>query len=219
LLENGFVVLENIFKNSVYLYSFAIISLGDSLSFDQFWFSFTQGWFVPNLLKISPAVLDLFIVYCFTSRSRIFHSFGEVTIAGEGLENVSLCSVLRAFEQGENFIAPHPLWHGASVFPVSSKEPPYSDSSYDTQWVAEDLFLPESQYYVILPNLLILYVRELTLRVKIYTLLPYILYMYYWFFFFLCMYVYLLYVVEDNMRINEFNWIVTGSGEVENVTV
>jgi hypothetical protein len=34
----------------------------------------------------------------------------------EGLQNVGLCSVLRAFEQGGIFIVPHLLWHGASVF-------------------------------------------------------------------------------------------------------
>jgi hypothetical protein len=29
-----------------------------------------------------------------------FHLYGDITIAGEGLENLGLCSVLRAFEQG-----------------------------------------------------------------------------------------------------------------------
>jgi hypothetical protein len=38
--------------------------------------------------------------YCFTSRSRIFHLYGDVTIVGEGLQNVCLCSALRALEQG-----------------------------------------------------------------------------------------------------------------------
>jgi hypothetical protein len=49
------------------------------------------------------------IIYCFTSRSRIFHLFGDVTIIGEGLQNVGLCSALRAFEQGGIFIMPHLL--------------------------------------------------------------------------------------------------------------
>jgi hypothetical protein len=43
----------------------------------------------------------------FTSRSRIFHLYGDVTIAGEGLQNLGLCSALRAFEQGGIFIVPH----------------------------------------------------------------------------------------------------------------
>jgi hypothetical protein len=45
--------------------------------------------------------------------------YGDVTIAGEGLQNLGLCSALKAFEQGGIFI-------GASVFLVSSKGPPHS---------------------------------------------------------------------------------------------
>jgi hypothetical protein len=55
-------------------------------------------------------------IYCFTSRSRIFHLYGDVTITGEWLQNLGLCSALMAFEQGVIFIPPHLLWHGASVF-------------------------------------------------------------------------------------------------------
>jgi hypothetical protein len=51
--------------------------------------------------------------------SRIF--YGDVTIVGERLQNLGLCSALRAFEQGGIFIVPRLLWHGASVFPVSSE--------------------------------------------------------------------------------------------------
>jgi hypothetical protein len=61
----------------------------------------------------------------FTSRLRIFHLYGDFTIAGEGLQNLGLCSALRAFEQGRIFIVPHLLWQGASVFPVSSEGPPH----------------------------------------------------------------------------------------------
>jgi hypothetical protein len=50
------------------------------------------------------------IIYGFTSRSRIFHLYGDVTITGEGLQNLGLCPVLRAFEQGGIFIVPHLLW-------------------------------------------------------------------------------------------------------------
>jgi hypothetical protein len=49
------------------------------------------------------------IIDGFTSRSRIFHLYGDVTIAGEGLQNLDLCSALRAFEQGGIFIVPHLL--------------------------------------------------------------------------------------------------------------
>jgi hypothetical protein len=84
--------------------------------------------------------LDWLIIYGFTSRSRIFHLYGDVTIAGEGLQNLGLCSALRAFEQGGIFIVPHLLWHGASVFPVSSEGPPHLVASYDTRGDVEDLF-------------------------------------------------------------------------------
>jgi hypothetical protein len=69
-----------------------------------------------------------------------FFTYGDVTIAGEGLQNLGLCSALRAFEQGEIFIVPHLLWHGTSVFPVSSEGPSHSVASYDTHGDAEDLF-------------------------------------------------------------------------------
>jgi hypothetical protein len=35
--------------------------------------------------------------------------YGNVTIAGEGLQNLGLCSALRAIEQGGIFILPHLL--------------------------------------------------------------------------------------------------------------
>jgi hypothetical protein len=34
------------------------------------------------------------VVYGFTYRSRIFHFYGDVTIAGEGLQNLGLRSAL-----------------------------------------------------------------------------------------------------------------------------
>jgi hypothetical protein len=49
------------------------------------------------------------IIYGFTSRSSIFHLYEDITIAGEGLQNLGLCSALRAFEQGWFFIVPHLL--------------------------------------------------------------------------------------------------------------
>jgi hypothetical protein len=52
----------------------------------------------------------------FTFRWRIFPLYGDVTIASEGLLNLSLCSVLEAFEQGGIFIVPHLLWHGLGGF-------------------------------------------------------------------------------------------------------
>jgi hypothetical protein len=46
------------------------------------------------------------IIYCFTSRSRIF---GDVIIAGEGLQKLGPCSALRIFGQEGIFIVPHML--------------------------------------------------------------------------------------------------------------
>jgi hypothetical protein len=42
------------------------------------------------------------IVYC----SRIFHSYGDVTITDEGLQNLGQCSAIMAFYQGGIFIVP-----------------------------------------------------------------------------------------------------------------
>jgi hypothetical protein len=50
-----------------------------------------QSVWKPN----SEFLIDWLIIYCFTSRSRIFHVYGDVKIAGEGLQNLGLCSALR----------------------------------------------------------------------------------------------------------------------------
>jgi hypothetical protein len=101
------------------------------LSFDQ----------VPFLAILGSGPFDWLIDYLgFTSRSRIFHLYVDVTNAGEGLQNLGICSALRAFEQGGIFIVPHLLWHGASIFPISSEELPHLVAFYDTQGGLEDLF-------------------------------------------------------------------------------
>jgi hypothetical protein len=64
----------------------------------------------------------------------------HVTITGEGLQNLGLCSALRAIEQGGIFIVPHLLRHGASFFPVSSEGPPHSVAFYDTRGDVKNLF-------------------------------------------------------------------------------
>jgi hypothetical protein len=85
--------------------------------------------------------IDGLIIYGFTSQSRIFHLYGDVTIADEGLQNLGLSSALMAFEQGGGiFIVLHLLWYGASVFPVSSEKLPHLVAFYDTQGGVEDLF-------------------------------------------------------------------------------
>jgi hypothetical protein len=57
----------------------------------------------------STVLIDYLQFYVPLCGSRIFHLYGDVTIAGEGLQNLGLCSALRAFEQGEIFIVPHLL--------------------------------------------------------------------------------------------------------------
>jgi hypothetical protein len=49
------------------------------------------------------------IIYGFTSRSRIFHLYGDVSITDEGQQNLGLCAALKAFEQGGIFIVPQLL--------------------------------------------------------------------------------------------------------------
>jgi hypothetical protein len=75
------------------------------------------------MLAIFHWMIYWLIIYGFTSRSSIFHLYGDVTIDGEGLQNLGLCLALRAIEQG----------HGASGFPVSSEGPPHLVASYDTR--------------------------------------------------------------------------------------
>jgi hypothetical protein len=70
----------------------------------------------------------------------MFHLYGDFTIAGEGLQNLGLCSALMAFEQGGIFIVPHLLCHGTSIFPVSSTGSPHSVASYDTHEDVDYLF-------------------------------------------------------------------------------
>jgi hypothetical protein len=80
------------------------------------------------------------------------YKYGDVTIAGEGLQNLGQCSALRAFEQGGVYRAlPHVLRAlGSGLIrllrqtrgcegPILNPDP-HSVASYDTQWDAEDVF-------------------------------------------------------------------------------
>jgi hypothetical protein len=94
-----------------------------------------------EVIKMNPThLIDWLIIYSFMSCSRIFNLYGDITIAGEGLQNLGLSLALRAFEQGGIFIMSHLLWHGTSVFPVSSEGPPHLVTFYDTRGDVEDLF-------------------------------------------------------------------------------
>jgi hypothetical protein len=63
-----------------------------------------------NPTELNNFILSSLIDYLlFYVRSRIFHLYGEVTIASEGLQNFGLSSTLKAFEQEGIFIVPHLL--------------------------------------------------------------------------------------------------------------
>jgi hypothetical protein len=52
-------------------------------------------------------LIDYLLFYVLLNNITLI--YGDITIAGEGLNNLGLCSALRAFEQGEIFIMPHLL--------------------------------------------------------------------------------------------------------------
>jgi hypothetical protein len=112
---------------------------------------FLNSLSLPQLQELDVFLIDwLFKVL---RLAQEFFTYMKVTIAGERLQNLGICSALRVFEQKRNFIVPHLLWHGASVFPVSSEGPPHSVASYDTQRVwrifltGRDVFL-WSEYFL-----------------------------------------------------------------------
>jgi hypothetical protein len=97
---------------------------------------------IQNLNKIFISIV--WLIDGFTSRSRIFHLYGDVTITGVGLQKLDLCSALRAFEQGGIFIVPHLLWHGAS-FGLIRKTVPFCHLLRHVRDV-KNLFLPGSPF-------------------------------------------------------------------------
>jgi hypothetical protein len=148
--EKSLLAIDNKFKNKSLMGHIAHLSNIGSyentfriliLHFISFCPTWPSGAMIlTNLLMHYVRLIDWLIIYGFTSRSRIFYLYGDVTFAGEWLQNLGLCSAPRAFKQGGIFIVPHLLWHGTSVFPVSSEGPPYSVASYDTGGDVEDLF-------------------------------------------------------------------------------
>jgi hypothetical protein len=90
-------------------------------------------------LKVFNLLIDCLLFY--VPLKNISLKYGDAIITGEGLQNLGLCSALKAFEQGGIFIVPHLLRHRASIFLVSSEGQPHSVASYDTQGDVENLFL------------------------------------------------------------------------------
>jgi hypothetical protein len=60
-----------------------------------------------NHKQQKPSIFDLLLFY--VPLKNFSHIWPNVTIDGEGLQNLGLCSVLRAFGQGGIFIVPHLL--------------------------------------------------------------------------------------------------------------
>ena len=61
------------------------------------------------------------IEYCSSSRSRTAHSYREVTIVGERVQNLDPCSVLTVVEQGGIFVVP--MGAEALFLPTSPQDP------------------------------------------------------------------------------------------------
>ena len=64
-----------------------------------------------------------------------------MTIIGEGLQSLGLCSSNVTFERLRIFIVPHTLWHGASDFLVSTEV-----TLYNKQNVTEDIDPHEAEF-------------------------------------------------------------------------
>ena len=69
---------------------------------------------IITLLKFIRCELLVLMCFVFTSQSRIFHSFRDVTIAI--LQNLDLRSAPMVIEQWWFSSMSHLLWHGASVY-------------------------------------------------------------------------------------------------------
>jgi hypothetical protein len=108
-------------------------------------------------MTVGPGLIPIGInLYCFTSRSRIFHSYGDITIAHEGLQNLGLCS--GPFSRQGSLSCHTCCDMGPRVFFGLNQSPltihkgmprpiltriltgPHSVASYNTQRDAEDLF-------------------------------------------------------------------------------
>jgi hypothetical protein len=129
-IQNPFYVISQFFCSSFQSLKWASENCGSHRWLPSLYIVFINSLSKPCASEVSDLLLnkvidwvDWLIIYCFTSRSWIFHWYG---VTGEGMQNLGLFSALRVFEQGGVFIVCHVhlLWHGTSVFPVSSEGPP-----------------------------------------------------------------------------------------------
>jgi hypothetical protein len=94
-------------------------------------------WLIDSLLFY--VALDQFIELLFYVLKNFSLIWRKSPLPSEGLQNLGLCSALRVFEQGGIFIMPHLLWHGVSVFLVSSYEPPLNRLLRHTRGCGESI--------------------------------------------------------------------------------
>ena len=98
--------------------------------------------FIRNIMIIH-ACLFVFVCLGISSHSRIFHTFGDVTITGEGrATNFDLYSALMAIEQWGFFSVPHLLWHGLSVYNGHLRGPVTLTHTPIAEHLAMELSLP-----------------------------------------------------------------------------
>ena len=90
------------------------MNIGNSL-FRYFLFYIPMNIY-PNKLWLIHPKLFVFVrlfAWRFLSHSRIFHSVGDITIAGGGLQKFDLCSALMVIKSEWGFFSlPHILWQG-----------------------------------------------------------------------------------------------------------
>jgi hypothetical protein len=89
-------------------------------------FSPLRNWNPERGKAETPYVTLYTVIYeCTVLRpAQEFFTYNETSPFASKRLQKGLCSALRAFEQGGIFIVPHLLWHGVSVFLVSSEGPP-----------------------------------------------------------------------------------------------
>jgi hypothetical protein len=85
-------------------------------------------------LKVFNLLIDCLLFY--VPLKNISLKYGDVIIIGEGLQNLGLCSALKAFEQGGIFIVSHLLRLDFSGLPKDIQSPLTT-----TQGDVENLFL------------------------------------------------------------------------------
>jgi hypothetical protein len=89
---------------------------------------------------------DWLTISCFASRSRIFHLYGDVTITGEGLQNLGIWLAIRPLSR-EGYLSCRVCWYTKPRFSgLVRRRPPHLVVSYDTHRDVKDLFLHEEYY-------------------------------------------------------------------------